>query len=250
MKNSKNYLVGLLFSVALFACVLDIKAESPYKKVFYNAFINRETYKWGSLIRTEETTNPPATTEQKLELINYYYGFIGHMMGKKQYETAREFIERAEKLNNQVLKSSPKNATAFSYKGAFMGMRIGLNRIKSVYLWPESKGYIDKALKLEPNNVQAIIDKGNLLFYSPNMLGGDKEEALELFHKAEKIMEKNKDTDHNWEYLNLLVTMAKAYEKLDNLQEAKHYYEKALQKEPNFKWVKDDLYPKLLAIIK
>jgi tetratricopeptide (TPR) repeat protein len=171
-------------------------------------------------------------------------------MGKKQFETAQEFIERAEKLNNQVIRSSQKNATAYSYKGAFMGFRIGLNRMKSVYLWPESRGYIDRALKLEPTNVQAIIDKGNMLYYSPGMLGGDKEDAVVLFLKAEKLMEKNKETDHNWVYLNLLVTLAKASEKLDKPQEAKLFYEKALQKEPNFRWVKDDLYPKLLLKLK
>ena len=250
MEKPKNYLNRLFLLLILTFAASETKAESPYRRSFYTSFINREMYRWGGLINTVEASNPPATIDQKLELINFYYGYIGHMMGKKEHEIAGDYLERAEKLNNQVLRLSPRNATAYAYKGAFMGMRIGLNRLKSVYLGPESKMYINKAIALEPNNVQAIIDKGNLLFYSPGMLGGDKDDAITLFLHAEKLMEKNKDTDHNWNYLILLTTLAKAYEKLDQLPAAKLAYEKALRNEPNYKWVRDDLYPKLILRMK
>lgn len=250
MQKTKNYLNKLLLLSILLISIPDIEAETPYKKTFYNLFINREMFKWGTVINMTEKANPPVTVDQKLELLSYYYGFIGHMMGKKQYDVVEDYLEKAEILNNQVLRLSSKNATACSYKGAFIGFHIGLNKLKSVYLGPESKLFINKAIKLDPNNITAIINKGNLLYYAPGVFGGDKEDAVVLFLKAEKLMEKNKDTEHNWVYLNLLTTLAKAYEKLDQLQDAKLTYEKALKKEPNYKWVKDDLYPKLLNKMK
>jgi tetratricopeptide (TPR) repeat protein len=250
MQQIKNYLNNLLLLSILLISIPAIEAETPYKKTLYNLFINREMFKWGAVINTMEKMNPPVTVDQKLELVSYYYGFIGHMMGKKQYDVVEEYLKKAEDLNNQVLRLSPKNATACSYKGAFMGFHIGLNKLKSVYLGPESRVLMNKAIKLDPNNVTALINKGNVYFYAPGLLGGDKEDAVDLFLKAEKLMEKNKDTDHNWVYLITLTTLAKSYEKLDQLQNAKITYEKALKNEPNYHWVKDDLYPKLLKQMK
>ena len=56
---------------------------------------------------------------------------------------------------------------------------------------------MNKALELDPQNIQAIIDKGNQLFYAPEMLGGDKKEALTYFLKAANILEKKKETNEN-----------------------------------------------------
>ena len=203
-------------------------------------------FKWGSIINSMETSNPPTTIEQQLELESYYYGFIGHMLGKKRNDVVDEYLERAEKLNTKILKASPKNPAAHSFKGSFLGFHIGLNRFKSVYLGPESKFFINKAVNLDPNNITALILKGNMLFYAPGMFGGDKEDALELYLKAEKLIEKSNDTDYNWEYLNLLTTLGRAYEHLNRWKDAKLMYEKALQKEPNYHFVKDELYPRLL----
>ncbi len=246
MEMMKRNMNRILMLCILFLPIVDVEAETPYKKMIYSTFVNREMYKWGSIIRTFETNNPPETINQKLELVNYYYGFVAFQMGKKQYASALEHITNGEKIVNEILAVSPRNATALSYKGAFIGFRIGISKFKSIYLGPESRSYIDKANEIEPNNVQAIIDKGHALFYAPRVFGGDKEEAIKMFLKAAALMEKNRDTEQNWAYLNLLTSIALAYEKLDRNADAKRMYEKILSKEPHFVWVKNDLYPKLL----
>ena len=82
------------------------------------------------------------------------------------------------------------------------------------------------------------------------MFGGSKTKAIHYYLKAQEIMENSpKYTTKNWNYLNLLVTIAQAYQKTDNLNKAKAYYEKILNIEPEFAWVKNELYPQLLAKI-
>jgi tetratricopeptide (TPR) repeat protein len=243
----KYHLKILAISCLLFSIALGISAESAYKKTIYYCFINREMYKWANIIHNIETNNPPVTIEQKLELIDYYYGFVGYLIGKKQLELAEKYVNKADKLIVQVLKESPKNATAYSYKGSFIGYRIGISKFKAIYLGPESSAYVNKAYELDPQNIQAIIDKGNILFYSPSIFGGDKEEALKFYLKGAKLIETNKDTYQNWAYLNLLTITALAYEKTEQPQRAKLIYDKILRQEPNFYWVKVDLYPKFLA---
>ena len=99
---------------------------------------------------------------------------------------------------------------------------------------------------MDPQNVQALIDKGNILFYSPGLFGGDKEEALKYYLKGSRMLEKNRDTDQNWVYLNLLTVIAMAYEKTDQPEQAKQICVKLLHKEPNYRWIKDVYYPQLL----
>ena len=250
MAKTNNALRKLFITIVLISLHSVIYAESPYRKVIYNSFVNRQMYKWEAVLRTMDAVNEPTSIEQKLEHIDYYYGYIAHLIGKKQFNEADEELIKANRLVDNLIKISPKNATAYAYKGAFIGLKIATNRLKSVYLKPESNAYINKALELDPQNSQAHIDKGNMLFYAPRIIGGDKKNALNYYLRAMQLIEKNKDTNQNWRYLNLLTIIGIAYEKIDMLAEAKLAYEKALRKEPNYKWVKDDLYPNLLAKIK
>ena len=151
-------------------------------------------YKWGNIIHTIDT-GKSTTVDQKLELINYYYGYIGYLIGKKQNDVAGNLIPKGEKLIHQVLLISPKNATALAFKGSFLGFRMGISKLKTFALSRESFADINRANTLDPQNIQALIDKGNLLYYSPGILGGDKEEALKYYLKGSRILEKNKETN-------------------------------------------------------
>ncbi len=239
----------LIATFVLLVLTTSAFSESPYKKTIYSAFITHDMAKWENVIRTIEATNATNTVDQKLELINYYYGYIGWLIGQKQFVRAEKLIPRGEKLINQVLSISPKNATAYSFKGSFIGFKIGIDKYRAVFLGPDSKNNINKALELDPQNVQAIIDKGNLLYYEPRLFGGDKKAALNYFLKGAKLMERNKETYENWVYLNLLTIIASASERSNQLAEAKLTYEKIIRSEPDIKWVKDELYPNLLAKI-
>jgi len=236
----------LFLTLFLFSLAPEIYSESTYKKNLYNTFINREMYKWGAIIHTLDTSKNTTTIDQKLEVINYYYGYIGYLIGKKQNEVAGTMITKGEKLIHQVLLVSPKNATATAFKGSFLGFRMGLNKLKSFGLCRESFADINRAYAIDPQNVQALIDKGNVLYYSPVLFGGDKEEALIYYIKGSRILERNGDTNQNWVYLNLLTVIAMAYEKTDHPEQARQVCEKALRKEPYYKWMKDVYYPGIL----
>jgi len=250
MEKSKYFVNGLIVSVILFSFVPDIYSESPYRKLFYSTYINREMSKWGSIIHTIEATKEPTNLEQKLEYIDYYYGYIGHLIEKKQFDAAQLELPHGQKLINEVIRISPQNATAYSYKGAFVGFRISISKLKLIYLWSDINKYVFKAYALDSQNIQAIIDKGNIYFYYPYLLGGDKKEALTYYLKGVKLLEKNNNTNQNWKYINLLTILAITYDKIDMPEESKLTYEKILRKEPNYKLVRDELYPKLLSRLK
>lgn len=201
--------------------------------------------KWENVIVSFEKQKP-ATIDEKLELISYYYGYIGYLLGVKNYEKAAINIDKGDKLIADVLKQAPKNATAFAFKGSFIGFRIGMSKFKAITLGPESSKSIAHALQLEPGNIQAHVDKANALYHTPGLFGGDKKQSLKLFLKASTLLEKSKQTDNNWFYLNVLTLTAKNYESLEQWQNAKAIYEKIMRFSPDYKWVKNELYPTLL----
>jgi len=166
-----------------------ISSQNIYKSTIYDAYIHGDMKKWESVILILEKQNPESISG-KLELISYYYGYIGYLLGIKNYDLASKYIDKGDKLIAQVLKQAPKNATAYAFKGSFIGFRIGMSRFKAITLGPESNKNIAQALKLEPANIQAIVDNANVLYHTPRLFGGDKSHSLKLFLKSITLFEK------------------------------------------------------------
>ena len=68
MKQNNRILISI-FTSLLILCPL-ANAQSNYKPIIYNAYINGDMTKWGSVIAAIEK-QIPQTTEAKLELISY-----------------------------------------------------------------------------------------------------------------------------------------------------------------------------------
>lgn len=217
--------------------------QTTYREPIYLAFIQGDMSRWEAIIRLMEERSDDITDEERKELISYYYGYIGFLLGTDQKDKAEGYITKGEKHLNALLKSTPNDVTALAYKGSFIGFRIGTNRFKALTLGKESISYINRAYKLDSQNVQSILDKGNLLYHMPGIFGGDKKEAVRLYEKAVLRMEKHQNLKQNWLYLNVLTTIARHYEEEKQWQKAVQIYKKILQQEPEFSWVKHALYP-------
>lgn len=242
MKKSKHIFIGIIISSFF---LFPLNAQSAYKKLIYNAYINGDMNKWANVIYTIEQNEDNKTIDQKLELISYYYGYVGFLLGLKNYEKAQLMIPKGEKLISQVLSASPKNATAYAYKASFIGFKISMSKFKAMTLGPESAASLNKGYEIDPLNVQVLVDKANTLYHTPKLFGGDKKEALKYFQKSLKLIESSKNTTNNWFYLNVLTLTARTYESLNQNEQALQIYEKLLRIEPDYKRVKNELLPPL-----
>ncbi len=182
--------------------------QTTYREPIYLAYIQGDMSRWEAIIRLMEERSDDITDEERKELVGYYYGYIGFLLGTDQKDKAQGYITKGEKHLNALLKSAPNDVTALAYKGSFIGFRIGTNKFKALTLGKESISYINRAYKLDSQNVQAILDKGNLLYHMPGMFGGDKKEAVRLYEKAVLRMEKHQNLKQNWLYLNVLSSIA------------------------------------------
>lgn len=239
-KHIFGVIIALILSAGSFQVSGDNGDYNSRRKTIYDAYINGDIGGWMSVMNYLENLSAPSVDE-RLELLNYYYGYTGYLLGSDQEKTAKAYVERAGKIIDGILKENPQNATALAFKGSFISFKIAMNKLKAVTLGPESMKYINRAYKTDATDVQALTDKGNLLFYAPGLFGGNKKEALTYFERAIKRLEDTNDTANNWFYLNLMVLLTQHYEKMGQKEKAQALSAKIRRIEPDFDWMKQDI---------
>lgn len=237
----KKYLL-----VASIVCGL-LPVFGKNNSAIYKAYVQGNMQDWKKTMDAYK----PSTNEQKLEVINYQYGYIAYCIGTEKDEEAKSYLQKAELLTSKLEQQQYKLPMIYAYQSAFEGFQIGLSPYKAPFIGPQSKALALKSVDLDSNNYFVYIQLGNIAFYTPPLLGGSKAEAMKNYLKALSLMEKHPDDlKYNWNYLNLLATIINAYSELGNYELAQTYCIKTLAIEPEFDWVKNKLYPKIIKILK
>jgi tetratricopeptide (TPR) repeat protein len=185
------------------------------------------------------------------DLLNYQYGYIGYCIGIEEYDEAELYLEKAYTNLDFLIEKQYDKAVISSYTSALYGFEIGISSWKAPIVGPASLESAQNAISYDSSYYLGYVQYGHTQFYMPEVFGGSKKSALQNYHKAETLLEYNtRALVSDWNYLSLLVVIAQAYEKVDELQKAQTYYEKILRIEPDFLWVADTLYPQLLEKMK
>ena len=241
----KKYLILLILLLFGF---LSIYASN--KTEIYKAYISNDMNLWKKTI-DEMNQQKSKSNDFRLELINYQYGYIAWCIGNKKYKIAETYIELGEKSIHILEKTGSYASSVNAYNSAFYGYRIGLNLLKAPFFGPKSVECAKLSIKQDTNSPYGYIQYANSQFYMPSVFGGSKKIALDYYTKAKNLMERNpNEAIEDWNYLSLLSMIAKTYTALKDFNQAKLYYEKILKIEPDFLWVKNELYPELLKKIK
>ena len=236
MEKSK-YILGALVAM------MPSLAFSQNNAEIYQAYIEGDMSQWKRSIDTFVAKSDA----EVMELINYEYGYIGWALSQKKKREAKEYLKRAESNLEKVEKSAYEMSTVYAYKAAFVGFKIGLSPYKAPFIGQKSVSSAQKSLELDSANYISHIQLGNIAFYTPKLFGGSKPKAIEHYLRALEILESDKALlVNNWNYLNLLAIIIDAYYQMEEYAEAKKFCIKTLDIEPDFNWVKDELYPKII----
>ncbi len=240
----KILLVPVLFAFVLTTEGTDIRSE------IYNAYISNRMDLWKNAIDRLDALKGKSD-EQVLELLNFQYGYIGYCLGFDKKEEARKYFSKAL-LNIDILDAkSYKPSVISAYKSAFFGYRISFNKLSAPVNGIKSVDMAKLAIEQDKTNYLGYVQYGNAQFYMPSAFGGSKKEALKYFLIARSILEKDPDSlKSDWNYMSLLILIGQAYSYLDDMEASKSIYEYILKIEPGFKYVRDDLYPKLVERMK
>lgn len=235
MERTKYILIALFVSFC-------VSVFGQTNTEIYKAYIQGNMVAW----KTHMDSYKANTNEQKLNLINYQYGYIAYCIDQDKEDEAEKYLAKAETLLADLEKQQYKISIVNAYKSAFVGFKIGLAPYKAPFIGQESLDFAKKSVAQDNTNYFGYVQLGNIAFYKPAIFGGSKTDAMTHYLKALTLLEKNpallKD---NWNYLNLLATIINAYYEIGNYEKAKQYCIKTLAIEPNFDWVKNVLYTKI-----
>lgn len=211
MERTKCGLIMFLF-VGFLGLSIKSAAQTPFKADLYKAYIKGDMFLWQSILGNKNLSDN-STYENKVDCLDGYYGLTAWLLGNGKKKEASVALTKGSEIIEQILKQKPDDATTLAYKAAFYGFAIGIQKFKAVILGPKSMQLVNEALEKDPENIQAHIEKGNILFYSPMLVGGDKTKSVEFYQKACLLMERKQLVQENWTYLSTSVQLAQVLEK-------------------------------------
>ena len=229
----------------LLVCI-SLKVFGNDRLRIYNAYVHNDMKAWKHVIDSIQHENKKSNSTL-LTLVNYQYGYIGWCIGMNFDKEAENYISLMQKNIALLEKSNYRLSMIYAYQSALYGYKIGLSPVRAPFYGPKSIKYAENSLQLDKDNYFALMQAGNIHYYMPRIFGGSFKEAISYYLRAKTAMEKNSTDIHdNWNYLHLLTLIAQAYTKAKDYQAAERYYNLILKIEPEFQWIKDELYDDIL----
>lgn len=172
------------------------------------------------------------------------YGYIGYLLGRDEKDAAKPEIEIFEGEIEKLASFPEYRAETEAFRVALLGFRMGLNPTRAVTLGPKALKQLETAMAAGKNSAVTWIEKANSEAHMPAFAGGSKEKAAASFREALRLFETGTGPSKcSWRYLNTMVLLGQLLERMEDFRGAREAYMKALKREPDFQWVRDELLP-------
>ena len=155
---------------------------------------------------------------------------------------AHKAVERLER----ILRRKPEWSEAQALLSAIHGLQIAKSWTRALTLGPKANSLAQQATGNDPENPRAWLMHAAQKLNTPRMFGGSIDEALDAYKKSVELFENRGEYDSlepSWGYTDALVWLGITYERLDRDEDALAVFEKVLEIEPDYGWVKYNLLP-------
>ena len=102
-------------------------------------------------------------------------------------------LEEAQEWGEKAVDAAPDSAEYWAQLGTIKAFRVRRSPMKGITLGRSSRKNYEKALELDPRNLNALQSLMMFRLYAPGIVGGDKDKAREM---AEQIMAVNPAQGH------------------------------------------------------
>ncbi len=236
--------------VVLLTTTLSFSANTPgdtagtWNDNIYEAFISGRMHVWEETLQQMKHTYRSAPSDSLLyDILLAQYGLTGYYLEEDHDDKAEEQLKEAERFLKKLEGKPDYEVQHMLFRAAFKAFHINLRPRRGMSLGPRSSRLIDKVLEKDENCARGHLEKGNMLYHAPRLMGGSKKRSVDHYAKAVELWGNNLPDNHRWLYLNTLVKLATAQKETGGLDQAITTLEKALQFEPEFRWVRDELLP-------
>ena len=240
----------LITSIIALSCI-SVKAQNEkiaqLEEKAYIAYINSSVFMWKQLSKEADfiLSDNNSTPKNKIEAIKLKYGLLYSCLSNKDEETYEKYLDKTLEQLELLLDKNPNSSTLHAITASIMSVQMGFSPMKGMTLGSQSGIHIGKAISLDTLNAAAWRQHANSKYFTPKMFGGDIQEAIKSYEHAIDLFEKENNTT-DWIYLDAMAWLGIAYEKTDQIEKAREVYEKALEIEPGFTWIKNQLLPDLI----
>jgi tetratricopeptide (TPR) repeat protein len=153
-------------------------------------------------------------------------------------------LDEAKKVLEQSLAIKPMPET-HALLSSVIGRSISFHPWKAITLGPESGSQMTAAVALGPNNPRVWLLRGIGAVYTPSQFGGGLSQAEKHLKKAAELFETDRPAPPapSWGKAEVYAWIGQVYQKQNKTSDAIAAYNKALEIDPEFNWVRHVLLP-------
>jgi tetratricopeptide (TPR) repeat protein len=195
-------------------------------------------------------TTEPSKKAAALYFVGYAHYSLVNLPSEK--ESKEQNADAGIVALEEAVKLEPAFADAHALLGSLYGQKAGGGMMAGMKYGQKSAVTMERAITLQPKNPRILMLEGISLFFKPAMWGGDKQKALTNLQRACELAEQGacaakEATMPDWGHADVFAWKGVMFAKSDeaDTDNAKAAYERALQLQPNYAWVKFVLLPKL-----
>ena len=212
--------------------LVGVQAFAQYSdEQLFDAYLRADMSVWQSFI--DQTDWDALTDAERARVLNYEYGYCGVLMtiGK---EYAMPYVEQFGRHIDAMENQLPK-ALWHVYKSAYHTYMLALTK-RQVFRHKQAIfDHAENAVVADSTLPLAWGIQGNVHFYAPRFLGGNKRMAQVEYEHADSIFAANEQEHmHNWVYAAQAYALAQCYTYNDRNDLAITLTKKMLKRWPNF----------------
>ena len=149
--NMRYWVVTLCL---LFSVSLNMIGNNDHKAYTYQSFAARDFSNWPYIIETleKEAAANPKNCAATLEIMNYYYGYIGHLLDVNNKKAADVWCKKAKKTYQALGQEYSNNADMVAYGSIITAFEIAISPVKAPLLAHSMFVGAKKSLQLDHNS--------------------------------------------------------------------------------------------------
>jgi tetratricopeptide (TPR) repeat protein len=206
---------------------------SNLDSLYLKAYLTENMKVWPELIEKNKHLYKYEPSSVNLEkLIVALHGYAGYLGSTDDKEKGKEYVNLYNSYVDQLLQYPGNKAKYYAFKSAYHAFLINLSPTSAMRNGPKIFENIEKAYEADKNDIQTIIEKGNIAYHTPRLFGGSYKDAAEYFQKAIDKMSIFEKYANSWLLVHAYLWLAKSYEEQDEFDNALNTYKKMLSLYP------------------
>jgi tetratricopeptide (TPR) repeat protein len=176
------------------------------------------------------------------------YNLLSYGLNRPEKPLYENFIDKAIDNGKKLSEKKEFKAEGSVILASIYMMKISNSTIEAAVLVPRLHGLLDDAQKADSACPRSYLIRGIMKYNTPEFFGGSKEDAIKNYKHAINLYKHVNSNDSlriDWGYAEAYAWLGIAQKDLNNKEEAKQSFNKALEIAPDYSWVKYVLLPGL-----